>query len=81
MKIKIKTEDVKLNLWIPTSLISCRFIWSNIIKHACKEEDININPEQMDIIFKALQVSVKQYKGLKLVDVHTKDGETIKIVL
>ena len=80
MKININTKEKKLNLWIPTSLLTSRFVIKAIIKQVC-DEDLPINREQLYILVDALCKYCKNNKGFVLVDVVTKDHETVKITL
>lgn len=79
MKIKINTKDCKLNLRFPTRLIAGKLTVSIIVNST--KEKITFTQEQKKAMVKMLKVCRKQYKGLKLVDVKTADGEIIEITI
>lgn len=81
MKIKIKTNDCKLNLRFPTCLIVIAGrITVSIIVISMKDK-ITFTQQQKRAMIKMLKVCRKQFKGLKLVDVKTATGEIIEITI
>ena len=79
MKIKIRTEDCKMTLRFPTSLLLGRMTFSIAMNRA--KEYIEFDNEQKDKLIKLLKRTRKKYKGLKLVEVKTAAGEIIEITL
>lgn len=84
MIVKIKDEDGKrfcipVPMWIIRLGLS-RFVIKRIKKHI-KDDDLKF----LDTIdFKALSKSfkeLKKYKGLKMVDIKSGDGESIEIII
>lgn len=85
MKVKINTKNTKINLWVPTSLILNNFSFSIVIyilkNHNIARNYIKLSKEKKKDILKLLKKYRKQYKGLTLVEVKTKEGENILITL
>lgn len=80
MKIKINTKEKKLNLWVPTAMLHNRLILKLVLKKAC-EQCPSVDEKQLKIAVERLHRAIKDFKGLVLVDVVTKDEETVKIIL
>lgn len=73
MRIKIRSKDFNLNLPVPL------FMGSTIIRCMPNEK---LNKEQKKIaleLFKSVKGSLKDYKGLEIVEVISLDGEHISI--
>lgn len=78
MKIKINTKAKKLNLWIPNGLLLNNFVLNQIVKEL-HDEKMPMDKDMVYAIVKVISTYVKTHKGFVLVDVVTKDMETIKI--
>lgn len=75
MKVSIKADKMKFTIPIPLSL--CGFI----IRHIPNDQ---LTEELKVLIIEALKCvkgSSKEYKGIKIVDVETADGQEVKITL
>lgn len=73
MQIRIKSKD--FNLYLPVPL----FMGGTIIRCIPNEK---LNKEQKKIalkLFKTVKGSLKEYKGLEILEVISKDGEHISI--
>ncbi len=81
MRIKVRGEKAKLNLWFPTSLITSQFVLRTIAKKVCEDNHITIEEEQLKTILKVLSVYLKKHKGFVLVDAQAANGESVKISL
>lgn len=81
MKIRIKTEDTKLNLRLPSSLMYSSLTFKIIEKAIEKETGVRMNKDTSDKVRLLLKKAVKKYKGLNLVEVHSADGEIVEITL
>lgn len=82
MKIKVHDKDTKLNIVIPNRLITGAPGRKIIAFFACKYGgDIPLTREQMDRLLKELGKAAKQFKGLKIVEVESSDGEQVLIEL
>lgn len=83
MRVYVKTNKMTFIIPIPNALlkIGVSFIWTPFIQKYIPEKDkkyINI------INFKELSNCIdilKEYKGLKIVDVHSKDGSHVTVTL
>lgn len=81
MKIKIDTEEKKLNIRIPSSLLYSSIVFK-IIERAIEDKSgIKIDKETKHKIQKLLRKMIKEYKGLKLVEIHSTENEIIEITL
>ncbi len=80
MRIRIKTKKHRLNLIFP--------LWGFIIKKILKglddKEDggnFELTKEQIKIITQAIKKAKKDFKGLELICIDTKENEKIRIIL
>jgi hypothetical protein len=79
MKIKIRTKDFRMWLYLPTSLFFSRLGVS--ITLCATKKYVHWTEEQKEILIKGLRRCGKQYKGLTLVDVQTASGEKVLVTL
>ena len=79
MKIKIKTDDVKFTLILPLAVIKTKLFWT-----AIPNED-NFDKKEMWLLsrklYKVLKQCRKSYGKITLVDIKTKDGELVQIIV
>lgn len=84
MKIQIRSEDIRLTLYLPTSLLFCRgTVWlANHLgqKHADPALD-TIPPQALEAIFAELRRIKKKYGHWDLVETESADGEYVRIQL
>lgn len=82
MRIRIKADKVRLWLIVPNAIISSRLGYT-ILERAYlrKHSSIRIQEEQRKALAKQWRRLCKNYKGTVLVDMQTKEGEIVKIVL
>ena len=80
MKIKIKTDDVKFTLILPLAAIKTKLFWT-----AISNEDTNFDKKEMWLLsrklYKVLKQCRKSYGKITLVDIKTKDGELVQIIV
>ena len=79
MKIKVinKGEKVKINLVLPNSVIKSKIISSSIQKYVGD----NIPKDVMKKIYQVIKEYIKENGHFNLVEVDSKDGTFVKIVL
>ena len=79
MKIKVinKEEKVKINLVLPNSVIKSKIISSSIQKYVGD----NIPKDVMKKIYQVIKEYIKENGHFNLVEVDSKDGTSVKIVL
>ena len=79
MKIKVinKEEKVKINLVLPNSVIKSKIISSSIQKYVGD----NIPKDVMKKIYQVIKEYIKENGHFNLVEVDSKDGTFVKIVL
>ena len=79
MKIKVinKEEKVKINLVLPNSVIKTKIIGSSIQKYVGD----NIPKDVMKKIYQVIKEYIKENGHFNLVEVVSKDGTFVKIVL
>ena len=79
MKIKVinKEEKVKINLVLPNSVIKSKIIGSSIQKYVGD----NITKDIMKKIYQVIKEYIKENGHFNLVEVDSKDGTFVKIVL
>ena len=88
MKIKVKSEEMKLPLYIlfPSALVRAvvcsRPAAYALARHLRQAEDLPPIPvKSIRKMQKTLRKCLKQHRGLTLVDVESADGSKVKIVL
>lgn len=79
MKIKVRTKDAKFTLILPTALLSSRLIVSMALYST--KDTIHFDKTQVEKLTRLLKGIRKEYKGLRLVDVQTAEGEIVQITL
>ena len=79
MRIKVisKEEKVKINLVLPNSVIKSKIIGSSIQKYVGD----NITKDIMKKIYQVIKEYIKENGHFNLVEVDSKDGTFVKIVL
>ncbi|MBU5591821.1 hypothetical protein KQI89_08585 [Clostridium sp. MSJ-4] len=84
MIIIIKAEGRKFKIPLPTRLLTSKFVL-RIIKRECIK---NMDEDQMKYLevidFDSISHSMRllrKYKGLKIVDIKSKDGEAVEIIV
>lgn len=84
MKIRIKSDDVNLNLVLPTRLL----IGKTVVKIAnslgrkyAADALKDISPETLEILCAELRRVKKKYGAWDLVDIESADGDIVKIIL
>ena len=79
MRIKVinKEENVKINLVLPNSVIKSKIISSSIQKYVGD----NIPKDIMKKIYQVIKEYIKENGHFNLVEVDSKDGTFVKIVL
>lgn len=81
MKVKIDTEEKKLNIRIPSSLLYSSIVFK-IIERAIEDKSgLRMDKETKQKVRGLLKKAVKEYKGLKLVEIHSAEGEMIEVTL
>lgn len=75
MKVSIKADKIRFT--IPISLSLCGFI----IRHISNKELTEELKELIIETIKCAKGSSKEYKGMKIVEVETVDGQEVKITL
>lgn len=80
MKIMIYTDDKKINLWLPTSLMKCKFIQKKILnRNFGFGESIDEYKETYKKIYKSLKEFKHKNGSFYLVDIQTADNTKVKI--
>lgn len=75
MKIRIKAEGI--NLWLPVPLCL-----GNIAIHfAIRDQISNEHKKLLLQTFNVCKKELKKYKGMRIVEVHTSNGEHITVTL
>ena len=78
MTLKIKdSKGFGFTLWLPTSLLKCKFILKKINKHS--DTDIDQFIALLPTINKSLKEYIKKNGHFVLVDVKNAEGETVVI--
>ena len=79
MRIKVinKEEKIKINLVLPNSVIKSKIISSSIQKYVGD----NISKDVMKKIYQVIKEYIKENGHFNLVEVDSKDGTFVKIVL
>ena len=83
MKIRIMNQEHKLNIIIPTSLLTGlhvrKLILPIIYKHA--GDTMPFPEEQMAALLREFKKAAKRHKGLRLVEVHSANGDQVLVQL
>lgn len=78
MRIIVKEKQKTIiNIWIP----NFNWVLKMGIKVAIKQKEVSISEEQKKALFSLVKIMKKQYRGLVLVDIKTKAGETVYVKL
>lgn len=82
--MKIHVHDPKgnhhINLWIPNSFIFSH-IGIQLATYAVNKNQDTLDSQLFKHFLKQAKHILKQYKGLEIVDVQSKNGENVKITL
>ena len=88
MKIRIKAKKIRLTLFLPLSLIKCKFVYQPLINNYIEKDNIIIDKKKKDnakTLAEALYSTLKFYKEktgkFTLVDVVAADGTIVKIII
>ena len=84
MKIRVKSEDVSLRLWLPTNLIFGKaMVWlaNTAGRKYAPDAMKDISPENLELLFAEFRRIKKKYGSWELVEVQSADGTHIHIVL
>lgn len=82
MKIIVRNQEQNLNLTLPTNLIFSKFILKLVLKNSRHISKIDqIPPQAIDALLDELRRIKKRYGSWELVEVHSADGEFVKITL
>ena len=84
MKIRVKSDDVNLNLVLPTRLLIGKTVvkLANTIGRRYAAEALDsISPEALEILCAELRRIKKKYGSWDLVDVQSADGDVVQIIL
>lgn len=81
MRIKIISEDFKMNLPVPIPKFLIRGFIINRVLRGVTNGSVEMSEEQSRIIAKTLRKSLRKHKGLTLVEVESSDGDYVKITL
>lgn len=84
MKIRVKSDDVNLNLVLPTRLLIGKTVvkLANTIGRRYAAEALEgISPEALEILCAELRRIKKKYGSWDLVDVQSADGGMVQIIL
>ena len=79
MKVKIKTKEIRITLYFPTSLV-LNYFGVSIGLYMAKKYVSIADVEKSEIV-KQLKQCKKQYKKLTLVEVRTSEGEEVEVTL
>jgi hypothetical protein len=78
MRIVIKeNRKTMINLWIP----NFNWVFRLAIGVISKQKDVQLTPAQRQAFLKMMKKIKRQYKGLVLIDIKTKAGETVYVKL
>lgn len=83
MRIQVKSEDVRLDIPLPTSMLLSPWI-SRIVLRAVRKEDKDLSwltPELIAGLQKSLKSWIRRNGHFTLVEVESADGEIVKIKL
>lgn len=89
MKIRIRTQEVRITILLPNFLVLNRFTASHIIRSIAerinKSPEVNKTPdidsEKARLFIAELRRIKRKYGRFTLVDVESSDGDAVKIIL
>ena len=83
MKIRVKSDDVNLNLVLPTRLLIGKTVvkLANTIGRRYTDALNDIPPETLEILCAELRRVKKKYGSWELVDVESAEGDIVQIIL
>ena len=84
MRIQVKDGENNIHIAFPTWLLCNRFtaksgIW--VLQRYVPSELHDLSPEKLSALFAELRRIKAKYGRWELVDVHSADGEIIKVIL
>lgn len=83
MRIQVKSEDVRLDIPLPTSMLLSPWV-SRLVLRAVHKEDRDLSwltPELIAGLQKSLKSWIRRNGHFTLVEVESADGEIVKIKL
>lgn len=83
MRIQVKSEDVRLDIPLPTSMLLSPLV-SRIVLRVVRKEDKDLSwltPELIAGLQKSLKSWIRRNGHFTLVEVESADGEIVKIKL
>ena len=83
MRIRIKSDEVNLNLVLPTRLLIGKTVvkLANTIGRRYTDALKDIPPESLEILCAELRRVKKKYGSWELVDVESAEGDIVQIIL
>ena len=84
MKIKIRSDEHKFTLWVPTGLLFSRatvYLFDKVGRKYAGDAMKNIPPEALNKIFAEFRRIKRKHGHWELVDLESADGDIVKIVL
>lgn len=79
MRVKIRTNGFRMTFYFPNAVLFGKLAVS--IAAQCASDYVTISDEQKGKLACLLKQCGKQYKGLKLIEVHSSEGEQVEITL
>lgn len=81
MKIKRTNNDKVFEISIPNIFISSRLFCRIINKQLNKEKEIKLSRKDIKKLSRMIKKFRKEYKNYKFIEIETKNGETIAIII
>lgn len=86
MKVHIKDGETKrkFSLWVPTSILKWKWIYSLIIKYSkddTSKKITNLIKNNSKKFYKILKKYIKANGHFTLVDIESADGDIVKIIV
>lgn len=84
MKIRIRSADTKLSLWLPTNLVFSKTVaklGNTIGRKYAGDAMQDLPPEVLERLFAEFRRIKKRYGSWQLVDIESTDGSIIEVVL
>jgi len=81
MKIVVKETGGKgIRMWLPWGLV-CNRLTAPAIARRLQEKGLNLTAKQLRMLFRQLRRYKAGHPGWKLVEIESRDGETVEISL
>ncbi|MCL2593175.1 MAG: hypothetical protein FWD82_07390 [Defluviitaleaceae bacterium] len=83
MWIIIRSEEHKFKLWLPIGVLSNRIVARKLFSYTRKNNDSfdDVNLKDFQRFIRKLGKLKRQYKGLEIVNIESKDGDIVIIKL